>query len=354
MPVKLFALHAERMTKETAPLVSALHKRAYLTPDALCYEYLANPDASRLYYGTDDKGTVAASQGWVGQTLIHDGVPVPSLMTERTLLSPAYWARADYRQFYLDSLAETAAATSATFAWGGTAALKAFARFGFDAADCFGHEVMVCGLSPILAVIRAPESWKWRAYHGALYGLSLAKHWLSLPWFKRRRYIVREEVPSDSELEAFMCALSTAHPDSYFMNYTRAKLAWFATDNPFKKREVVTLRRGDALEGLALVDDRGNRLAVLADCLLLHSANADRALLDLARHYGRRGRAGLYFWGNRGNSYIAALRQGLSRLGALPLRKETAQLVIRGVDADGSAHPPASALAMVWSWSPPL
>lgn len=342
------------MTRDTAALVSGLYKRDYLTPAALCYEYLANPDESRLYYGTDDKGTVAASQGWVGQTLIRDGEPVPTLMSERTLLAPAFWGRADYRAFYLQSLAETAAASAAPFAWGGTSALKAFARYGFEATECFSQDALICGLSPILALVRAEAGWKSRAYHAALYGFSLLKHGLSLPWLKPVRYVVREEVPTDAELRVFMRALSAANPGSYFMRYTVAKIGWFATANPFRKREVVTLRRDGVMHGLALVDDRENRLAVLADCLLLDSANADRALLDLGRYYRRHGRGGLYFWGNRRNPYLAALRRGLYRLGAVAMRKEDSHLVIRGAGATERSHPPASALAMTWIWSPPL
>jgi len=354
MQRRLFTLEPHRMARDTAALVSGLHGRDYLTPDALCYEYLANPDESRLYYGTDDKGTVAASQGWVGQTLIRDGEPVPTLMSERTLLAPAFWGRADYRTFYLQSLAETAAASSARFAWGGTSALKAFGRYGFEITDCFGQDAMICGLSPILALASAKAGWKSRAFHAALYAFSLLKHGLSVPWLKPVRYLVREEVPTDAELDAFMRALSRANPGSYFMRYTAAKIGWFATANPFRKREVVTLRRGGVMQGLALVDDRGSGLAVLADCLLLDSADAHRALLDLGRYYRRHGRGGLYLWGNCSNPYLAALRRGLYRLGAVPMRKEDAHLVIRAAGAADRSHPPASALAMTWIWSPPL
>ena len=58
-------LEPQLMTPDTAPLVSALHKKDLLTPQALCYEYFDNPDESRLYYGLDAKsGKVAAQSGF--------------------------------------------------------------------------------------------------------------------------------------------------------------------------------------------------------------------------------------------------------------------------------------------------
>ena len=201
-------LEPRLMTRETAPLVSALHKRAHLTPEALCYEYFDNPDESRLYYGLDSKsGTVAASQAFVGQTLIKNGQAVPSLMSERTLLAPTFWGRSDYRGFFLWSLHETAESVAAGFVWGGTSALKAFKRFGFEAFDCFSHDALAFRLAAVLRAATAPASWKSRAFHVALYALSLLKHWLSLPWLRPVPWTAAEEVPTDEELSALLQAI---------------------------------------------------------------------------------------------------------------------------------------------------
>lgn len=343
------------MTRESAPLVSKLHKRAaYLTPQALCHEYFENPDASRLYYGLDPDGIVAASQAWVGQTLIRNGEIVPTLMSERTLLATAYWARADYRSFYLWTLAQTASATGPGFVWGSTSALKAFKRYGFEMTDCLSHDAVIFHPAHLLRVVVAAASWKWRAYHLALYGLSLAKHWLSLCWLQSTPWTVCEEVPSEEELASLMKAVSRANPESYFMHYTRPKLAWFATGNPYRKRQVATLRRDGALEGLAVVEDRLDGLATIVDFLVPDPTQAHGGFLALARFYGRRGHSGLYYWGNRLNSHVAAMRRGLRRLGGVSLRKVDAQLAIRGATSNGKAHPAASAIAMTWIWQSPV
>jgi hypothetical protein len=354
VPLVSFPLIPHLMTRETAPLVSSLHNRPYLTADAICHEYFANPDTSRLYYGTDSKGIVAASQGWVGHSLIRNGETVPTLQTERTLLASAFWARADYRSFYLWTLAATASATKADFVWGGTSALKAFKRYGFEATDCLGQDVLITGFGPILRLLATQASWRWRAFHAALYGLALAKHWFSFCWIRTTGYAVAEEEPTEAELTVLMKSVSQANPETYFMTYTRAKLDWLAVTNPFRKREVVTLRRNGVLEGLALVDDRSNGIAFLVDCLMIESTRADLGLLALARFFKRRGRAGLQYWGNRSNAYVGAIRNGLNRLGAVPLRRESAHIVVRKSGIQGDYCPPAAALAMTWMWSPPL
>jgi hypothetical protein len=60
------------------------------------------------------------------------------------------------------------------------------------------------------------------------------------------------------------------------------------------------------------------------------------------------------YWANGKNAYVGKLRDGLRRLGGVPLRKVDARLVLRGPGQDGTAHPPAAALAMTWIWQPPL
>jgi hypothetical protein len=348
-------LEPQLMTTDTAPLVSALHKKDYLTPQALCYEYFGNPDESRLYYGLDAKsGKVAASQAFVGQTLIRNGEIVPTLMTERTLLAPAFWGRSDYRGFFLWSLTETAQATSAGFVWGGTSALKAFQRYGFDNYDCFVHDALAFRPAAVLRAATAPFSWKSRAFHAALYALSLVKHWLSLPSLRRTPWTVAEEVPADADLAALLQTVSRAHPDSYFMRYTQAKLGWFATGNPYRRRAVVTFRRDGALEGLAIVEDRQDGFATVIDLLVADAGQSAGYLLALARHQASMGRSAMRYWANGQNAYIGKLREGLRRLGGVPLRKVGAHLVLRGPGQDGKAHPPAAALAMTWIWQPPL
>ena len=108
------------------------------------------------------------------------------------------------------------------------------------------------------------------------------------------------------------------------------------------------------LDGLAIVEDRQDGFATVIDLLVLDATQAHRYFLALERYYTVRGRSGLYYWGNRKNVYIAALREGLRRLGGVPLRKVDAQLVLRGPSPAGGPHPPASALAMTWIWQPPL
>lgn len=348
-------LEPHLMTRDTAPLVSALHKRAHLTPEALCYEYFDNPDASRLYYGVDARsGKVAASQAFVGQTLIRNGELVPSLMTERTLLAPAFWGRADYRTFFLRALSDTAESVSARFVWGGTSALKAFQRYGFETTDCFTHDALAFRPDAIMRAATAPSSWKSRAFHAALYSWSLLKHWLSLAGLRTTAWTVAEEVPTDEELAALWQAISLRHPDSYFMHYTVAKLAWFATGNPYRRRTVVALRRAGVLDGIAIIEDRQDGFATVIELLVGDAEQADRYLLALARHQGKLGMSALRYWANGSNAYIAKLRAGLRRLGGVPLRKVGAHLVLRGPLATGGEHPPASALAMTWIWQPPL
>lgn len=351
----LSPLEPHLMTPETASLVAELHKRAHLTPESLGYEYFTNPDLSRLYYGIDAKsGTVAASQAFVGQTLIRGGEIVPSLMTERTLLAPAFWGRSDYRAFFLWSLQETAAAASAEFVWGGTSAVKAFRRYGFETYDCFAHDALAFQFDAVVRAATAPFSLKSRAFHAALYSLSLLRHWLSLPWLGRTLWTVTREVPADDELSRLMETVSRANPDSYFMRYTRAKLDWIATANPYRKRTALAFRRNGALDGLAIIEDRGDGFATLVELLVADPGDAYGYLLALVRQQARQGRSALRYWANRDNAYVARMRDGLRRLGSVPLRKVEAHLVLRGPAENSRAHPPASALAMTWIWQPPV
>jgi hypothetical protein len=337
-------LISRQMTPETASLASDLHRGSpRLTAEAFCYEYFSNPDVgSRLYYGVDGKGTVVASQAFVGQTLIRNGLAVPTLMSERTFLAPALRGKVNYATFYHQALRESVHAASAYFIWGGTSALKAFQRFGFETIDCFVSDALVFRLQGIFRALALPHSWKSRAFHATLYSLSLAKHWLSLAWTRTTPWTVAEEMPSEDELRDLLSTVSRTHADTYFMRYTPAKLAWFATNNPYAQRKVLTIRRAGALDGIAIVEYRDD------------AARSRDYFLTLGRHQAQRDISGLRFWGNGQNAYVATLRSGLVRLGSVPLRKIDAQLVIRGPEAEGGEHPPASALAMTWIWQPPV
>jgi len=93
------------MMPEDADAISRPHLNSpHLTPDALRYEYHEDPhDWVNLYFGKDDDGAALASQGFVGQTLIKDGVVSRTPMGEQALLCPRLQGKANFTQFYLDA-----------------------------------------------------------------------------------------------------------------------------------------------------------------------------------------------------------------------------------------------------------
>ena len=129
-------------------------------------------------------------------------------MSERTLLAPAFWGRSDYRGFFLWSLTETARAVSAGFVWGGTSALKAFQRYGFDSYDCFVHDALAFRPAAVMRAATAPFSWKSRAFYAALYALSLLQALAVAARLRRTPWTVAEEVPADAELAMLMQTIS--------------------------------------------------------------------------------------------------------------------------------------------------
>ena len=124
------------MTPDTASAgVRTAQEVLVLMPQARGYEYFDNPDV-RL--GTPRAARVAASQAFVGQTMIKNGEigaePPPS---ERTLLAPAFGLRFPPSRLLPVVAHRDGTSRLRRFVWGATSALKAFQRYGFNNHDCF-------------------------------------------------------------------------------------------------------------------------------------------------------------------------------------------------------------------------
>jgi hypothetical protein len=343
------------MTPDDASRVSALHgDNPSLTAEALCFEYFKNPDPNgKLFYALNtENGSVAATQAFVSQTLIKGGRKLLTLMSERTLLAPSMRGKSNFTAFYAEALSSNFASTGAPFVWGGTAAVRAFQKFGFEAIDCFFEEALTLRPGLVLATAMRPASVRSRVFHTGALAFSLLKSTFARALSRRPDFEIDEERPSAEMLEALVVAASAAHPDSYFFYYTLEKLDWLVDSNPHRHRRALYLRRDGELVGLAIIEDFKDGFATVIDLLVRDTERADLVFRGIGRDLISRGFAGMKYWGNGQNGYVSVLRKGFRRLGSVRLPVH-AQLVIKG-SADVDEGPPqAHELAMTQIWAPP-
>jgi hypothetical protein len=324
-----------------------------LTADAFRYEYLRNPDVGgKLYYAMGDDGAVVATQAFVGQTLIRNGSPIRTLMSERTLLSAPLRGKVDYARFYADALRDSVDASGARFIWGGTAAVKAFQKFGFEAVDCFFTDTLVVSPAPVLRAFLRGASWRSRAFYTAAYGFSLGKHLPNRLARRRVNLMIARATPTAEELAQLVHRVSAANPDSYFLYYTPEKLRWLVDENAYRDRQTLLFRVRGELVGLAIIEIHADDFVSVVDLLVSEVDRVASYVRALTEAIAQLQFGGLRFFGNAANAYVACLRHEFRRLGSVAL-PNTVQLVIRGSSDDGMDHPPASALAMTGVWAPP-
>ena len=333
--------------------VSQLHKsNRSMTSAAIHYEYFGNPqDGSKLMFGSVD-GEVVASQAFVAQQLILDGRLVPTLMSERTLLAPSWRGRAAFTSFYLASLDNAFSGSTSMFVWGGTAAVKPFAKYGFNVIDCLAVSTLALSARPALDALRSPRTIAARLGWTAIHARSWIKYRLGIR--KLGNGSIKCGLPPNADsLQALFGQLCDAHPATYFFYLSPAKRAWLVDQNPFRRRQMLSLRQDDLLVGVVVFEvNPDSQSADLVELLLPDLSLLDAAAAAIAGWAAGNGVSLLSWFGNEQCPYVNAIHRALIRAGA-HRRRSQAQLVVRGPPSSADAPPDPRSLAMTGIWGPP-
>jgi hypothetical protein len=350
-------LELQEMTEADIERIARFHAHVpQLTPAAFAYEYLANPNPSgRLYFAADPSGRVVASQAFVTRDLMRDGSVVPTLMSERTLLAPELRGKVNYGEFYAAALQRSARLAGAELVWGGTAARKAFEHFGFTATDSIFVDVLILRTKAIAEAWTAQgASLKSKVLHSLHRSYARARRLSMSPRQSRLPLRVADRQPSANELRELAVSVSRANPTSYFLDYSPEVIDWLVVGNPFKRRKLLSIRDSDRLIGIAVLEDRDDKLSHVIELLLADASlatDAFAAIVATAKDSG--GLFGVTLWGNGANPYVATLREGFCKLGSVNAPNATL-IVHRATPIAQHPAPDASSLAMTGLWSAPV
>jgi len=293
-------------------------------PDVFEYEYRTyRPDKYVYVVAKDESGRIVGSQSFMPYLLNVNGKTLLTGRSERTKVSPAFWAQRLFPNL-MEECVQRGRAHGMEFIWGATMAINAFQRVGF----LFHHDYIeraICCIKPAQAILDfarfSDEKKKLRLAKIMTLPISVLVNSAFYYVKTKRKLIFREELIDFSDLDQL-----------YLRIKGKRNLVYLVQDEQFR-RWAYELDRGRSylriygysdreLVGYVILDTSGRKMALLADFAALDSQILRSLIAEARARLVHHHHTFLFASYNFRNAAIQRVISGLYQSGFVPINRE--------------------------------